>query len=109
MSNQVRSYQNVIDVVGREDFQNYGNIKQLLLQIAKTNPQVVVDAHNSLNGSQPGVVTGEVIDYLLKGQKIMAIKQHRQDTGLGLKEAKDAIFDLIDRDIGLRRVFRQGV
>ncbi len=37
----------------------------------------------------------EIIDALLQGQKIQAIKAYREATGLGLKEAKDFIDTLI--------------
>jgi Ribosomal protein L7/L12 C-terminal domain len=33
-------------------------------------------------------------DYLFRGEKIQAIKVYRDMTGLGLKEAKDAVEDL---------------
>jgi ribosomal protein L7/L12 len=36
----------------------------------------------------------EVIDALQRGQKIEAIKSYRAATGLGLKEAKEAIEDI---------------
>lgn len=92
MPNQVESYQKAIDVLASDMFQNYEGIKTILIQIAKTNPQIVVDAVDSLQGKgkYPNVST-KVTDLLLAGQKISAIKQHRQDTGLGLKEAKDAV------------------
>ncbi len=32
-----------------------------------------------------------MLDYLAAGLKIQAIKQYRMETGVGLKEAKDAI------------------
>jgi large subunit ribosomal protein L7/L12 len=47
-----------------------------------------------------GVATGGpsavVMQYLAAGKKIQAIKQYRIETGMGLKEAKDAI-DELDR------------
>lgn len=35
---------------------------------------------------------------LFKGQKIPAVKKYREETGLGLKEAKDAV-DAIEREL----------
>jgi ribosomal protein L7/L12 len=38
-----------------------------------------------------GAVSGAVLDLVRQGNKIGAIKQYREETGLGLREAKDAI------------------
>ena len=35
--------------------------------------------------------SGEVISLIQSGHKIQAIKRYREETGLGLKEAKDAV------------------
>ena len=40
----------------------------------------------------------EILEYLVKGQKIEAIKVYREATGAGLKEAKDVI-DAWDRKL----------
>ncbi|WP_134774519.1 ribosomal protein L7/L12 [Ornithinimicrobium flavum] len=40
--------------------------------------------------SRPGI-TPEVRDLVARGQHIAAIKAYRQQTGAGLKEAKDAV------------------
>jgi hypothetical protein len=45
------------------------------------------------------------VEHLRKGRKIEAIKAVRQATGLGLKEAKDAVEAFIDRSPGLRREY----
>jgi large subunit ribosomal protein L7/L12 len=39
----------------------------------------------------PGGVSAEVLDLVRQGQPIHAIKLYRQQTGVGLKEAKDVI------------------
>jgi hypothetical protein len=44
-------------------------------------------------------------DLLRKGRKIDAIKAVREATGLGLKEAKDAVEAYIARSPGLRREY----
>jgi ribosomal protein L7/L12 len=46
-----------------------------------------------------GMSTAEIQDLLRRGNKIEAIKLYREQTGLGLKEAKDAV-EAIER--GLR-------
>jgi ribosomal protein L7/L12 len=38
--------------------------------------------------------SGKVLELVRQGNKIEAIKAYREETGLGLKEAKDAIDDL---------------
>ena len=43
-------------------------------------------------------VSGEVIDLLRQGRKIDAIKVYRAETGVGLKEAKDAV-DAVEREL----------
>ena len=43
---------------------------------------------------------GEVLQELLAGRKIHAIKAYREATGVGLKEAKDAV-ELLARQRGL--------
>ena len=39
-------------------------------------------------------VSPEVINLMRQGKKIQAIKQYRQETGVGLKEAKDFVDSL---------------
>jgi hypothetical protein len=50
-------------------------------------------------------VPAAAAEHLRKGRKIEAIKAVRQATGLGLKEAKDAVEAFIDRSPGLRREY----
>jgi hypothetical protein len=110
MPNQIDSYKKVIDVLASDAFQNYEDIKPILIQIAKTNPQVVVDAVDFLAGKPKlvgKVVSDRVIDLLYQGRKIEAIKQHRIDSGLGLKEAKDVVVGVIQNNRGLRNVFHR--
>jgi ribosomal protein L7/L12 len=45
-----------------------------------------------LRGSAPAM--GEIQDLLRRGRKIDAIKVYRERTGLGLKEAKDAVEEI---------------
>jgi hypothetical protein len=40
---------------------------------------------------EPDSLEGQVLSLMKAGQKIAAIKLHRQETGSGLKEAKDAV------------------
>jgi ribosomal protein L7/L12 len=48
----------------------------------------------------------EVIDFLLEGKKIAAIKCYREMTGIGLKEAKDAV-DRIETEYNIKRDSRR--
>ncbi|MBL8933136.1 MAG: ribosomal protein L7/L12 [Archangium sp.] len=67
----------------------------LILLLAAKNNVTVVDAPRLRPPS--GVVTpppaglGGIVELLRAGQKIEAIKQYRQLTGVGLKESKDAV------------------
>ena len=101
MPNQIQSYQKVIDVIADVHFDH--DARAILLQIAKTNPQIVVAAAEYLKGAPVTTygVSNAVMDALFAGQKIQAIKQHRTDSGLGLKEAKDAIDNVITQDARL--------
>lgn len=42
----------------------------------------------------------DMLAYMISGRKIEAIKTHRQLTGMGLKESKDAIENIMDRFVG---------
>jgi hypothetical protein len=42
-------------------------------------------------GEQAAALVGEVLSLVRQGQKIAAIKHYREATGVGLKEAKDAV------------------
>lgn len=44
-----------------------------------------------LRGSTRPGITPEIRDLVARGQHIQAIKAYRDETGAGLKEAKDAI------------------
>lgn len=43
------------------------------------------------------ITDGPIIDFIRRGQIVSAIKEYRGQTGLGLKESKDAIDALRDR------------
>lgn len=105
MPNQVESYQKVIEVIADVNFDH--DARAILVQIAKTSPQVVVDAFEYLKGAPINRygVSQAVMDELKGGRKIQAIKQHRLETGLGLKDAKDAVEAVIDLNPTLREVF----
>lgn len=57
------------------------------------NPQSI----SSLDGDN-GISQRELVSLLMQGQKIQAIKRYRESTGLGLREAKDAI-DLMEENL----------
>jgi ribosomal protein L7/L12 len=54
-------------------------------QAARSGPQGDRDLEN------------EVVSFLEQGQKIEAIKRYRERTGVGLKEAKDAVERMAER------------
>jgi len=69
-------------------------IRELRKQIRKLERKVdLLMDHLQLNyreESDPGI-TQEIIDLVRMGRKIEAIKLYREETGAGLKEAKEAI------------------
>jgi len=70
-------------------------VQDIILKIAEQNPSALVKARNSLLGTGLGMGR-KVIGHLREGKRILAIKAYRETTGVGLKEAKDAI-DAIER------------
>ncbi|MET8150563.1 ribosomal protein L7/L12 [Actinoplanes sp. NPDC049668] len=56
-------------------------------------------AHLEIQEPEPDI-PGPVLRELLAGRKIQAIKEYREATGTGLKEAKDAV-ELFARQHGL--------
>ena len=50
----------------------------------------------------PSGVSPEIMDLVQRGQKIQAIKLYRQETGVGLREAKEFI-DALDENRSIRR------
>ena len=74
--------------------------KELLDRIAYLERRLdwlyMATGHGYAAGPAQGVTTGGgvsplVMQYLQQGNKIQAIKQYREETGVGLKEAKDVI------------------
>jgi ribosomal protein L7/L12 len=59
----------------------------------------LIMAHLGVHEPEPDV-PGPVLQELLAGRKIQAIKEYREATGAGLREAKDAV-ELIARQRGL--------
>ncbi|WIM99762.1 ribosomal protein L7/L12 [Actinoplanes oblitus] len=59
----------------------------------------LIMAHLGIHEPEPDV-PGMVLQELLAGRKIQAIKEYREATGAGLKEAKDAV-ELLARQRGL--------
>jgi ribosomal protein L7/L12 len=50
-----------------------------------------------------GNVSESVIDHLRKGSKIDAIKKYREETGMGLKDSKEFIENIIDSQPDLKK------
>jgi ribosomal protein L7/L12 len=105
MSNHAESYQHVLEVITDVNFDN--DAKAILIQIAKTHPQIVVDAACFIKSDRR--MTGmskELMAALRAGCKIEAIKQYRYDTGASLKDAKDAVEEVIARNPELMEMFK---
>ncbi|UCC41430.1 MAG: ribosomal protein L7/L12 [Candidatus Aminicenantes bacterium] len=66
------------------------NPLELIREIAKLNPAIIIRAAKNI--SAPWMEAA--IPLLKEGQKILAIKKCRELTGLGLKEAKEAVDEL---------------
>ena len=95
MPNQISSFQAVIDVISGLNFES--DARAMLLYIAKTNPQVVIDASNAINNipEQGNAASDVIVGARDKGwTKIQSIKHVRQITGMRLKESKDFVESL---------------
>ncbi len=94
MPNQIESYQRAIDIV--TDYRFEKDAKGILVEVLKANPAVAVNAAEKFWNtpaifSNPPIAT-KVINMWQKGiGKIDCIKFVREETGLGLKEAKDFV------------------
>ncbi len=88
------------------------NAKHLLIYLLEMNPQVVVTAYEGYMGGAEAAATvtedtihvsefrrhyPHVFRWLVVGEKVAAIKALREATGLGLKEAKDACDEVLER------------
>ncbi len=72
------------------------SIDILSLRVAHLERQVAfLMAHLELDPPEPGHGASlEVMDLMRRGKKIQAIKQYREETGVGLKEAKKFVESL---------------
>lgn len=82
-------YAKAIDILC-EVMTGHRNGIKLLREIVKLNPAIVIRAAQNI--SAPWMEAA--IPLLKEGQKILAIKKCRELTGLGLKEAKEAVDEL---------------
>lgn len=67
-----------------------------MVQEAQEEPSTEANAPEAVNDMSD--LTGEVEALVMKGKKIQAIKLYRERTGLGLREAKEAI-DLLESSL----------
>lgn len=67
-------------------------LRRFFLDILKIQPEAVLHVLNYGDG----VWMEEVMTYLRDRKKINAIKVHRHNTGMTLKESKDAVEAIID-------------
>ncbi|WP_293699165.1 ribosomal protein L7/L12 [uncultured Agrococcus sp.] len=62
-----------------------------------SHSSALTDAGHTASANPMGA-SDEVIEWVRAGKKIRAIKQHREDTGVGLAEAKEFV-DRLDRQV----------
>lgn len=82
-------HQQIIDIVSNPNT----NWKLLVIEIAKINPEIVV---NTFNDTQPGSWENALRNDPTMG-KVAAIKLCRALTGWGLKDAKHAVESFCDK------------
>lgn len=79
-----RFYKLALDIISHDDI----DWKKLCVEVAKENPEVLVkSSHNIID-----IWKKEAYRlYVKEGQKIQAIKYCREQTGMSLKDAKEAV------------------
>ena len=108
MSNQIESYKKVITVLADIRFDH--DVKGILLEVMKNHPQVVVDAAEGFwnpefveareRKARGKALEVRVVQMAKDGTgKISCIKWVRQETGMGLKEAKDFVEDRVPQHV----------
>ena len=85
-------YERVIEILEKTSIEERN---KMFLVIAKENPSIVVRAYDKIQHTGWGSVCIEVFNSI---GKIEAIKKCRQLTGMGLKEAKEAIEKLVESE-----------
>jgi hypothetical protein len=87
MEDQEReAYQQVIQLlIGGQESIDY---KGICMTLAKSAPTVFMALHRSSVVKTNGLDT-QLWDLMERGEKVQAIKLHRTETGMGLKESKD--------------------
>jgi ribosomal protein L7/L12 len=63
------------------------------LKIFKETIDKRLNTYPYVGHKNPNGLSLEVIEYILDRRKLYAVKQHKDETGLDLKEAKDQIDD----------------
>lgn len=86
----MNNYSMVMDVLAVEH-----DWRKLAFQIAKTNPSAVVESAIALGWKPRPDFRDECRQLARSGNKIEAIKLYRAASGLGLKEAKDAVDNML--------------
>ena len=108
MSNQIESYKKVITVLADIRFDH--DVKDILLEVMKNHPQVVVDAAEGFwnpefvedrkRKARDKALEVRVVRMAKEGiGKIACIKEVRTQTGMGLKEAKDFVEDRVPQHV----------
>lgn len=77
-------------------FKGYGNVHSYKINFVSDD--VSEEDINDLEG-----VDSQIVEFLHSGQKIQAIKRHREISGYGLRESKGFIDDLIAKHANLLR------
>jgi ribosomal protein L7/L12 len=62
--------------------------KEMVVEIAKTNPTAVIRAYQNMSSNWQREAR---ILWIEEGNKVAAIKHCRAETGMGLKQAKEAV------------------
>lgn len=104
---KVNNYADAIRILSDDDLDH----KQLVFNLAMLRPKAIVDAYNQmLRAGKKKVslanLTGwqkEAYEMALRGEgKITVVKRVRELTSMGLKEAKEAVEEIIEESLWQR-------
>lgn len=95
------AYGRVIDLIteGELDFRAIG------LALAKANPAAFLAVHDHVSGATNTTFSrlgNEIVALMASGRRVDAIKMHRANTGVGLKESKDFVEELYEKSLRVK-------
>lgn len=82
-----QAYAEAIEIIANQN----ADFRKIAVNLAKTFPEAFLALHHGVveQGAEQGKLDRDIYDLYAAGNKVAAIKLHRTETGIGLKESKD--------------------